>query len=82
MSVPKIEFDVDMQKEGRYESEYAKYIDMLDDHQNVKIEYETIQEATKVQKAICMLLNRRKSYNITQMRRKNIIYLIKEEIKN
>ena len=80
MSEPKVEYDVDMEKEAQHESGYIKYIDMMQGHQNVKITFNSVKEATNAQKAICMLINRRKLYDVTQIRRKNAIYLVKEEL--
>lgn len=80
MMSPQVEYDVDMEKEAQHESGYVKYIDMLQDHQNVKITFDSVKEATNAQKAIYMLITRRKLYNVTQIRRKNVIYLVKEEL--
>jgi len=82
MSKPKITFDVDVKRETRGESEFYEYIDMLDEHKSVKLEFAETKDAVRVQKGIYMLLDRQRRCDIVPMRRKNIIYLFKEEEEN
>lgn len=82
MLEPKITFDVDVKRNIRGVSEFYKYIDMLDEHENVKLEFAETKDAIRVQKGIYMLLGRQRRCDIVPMRRKNIIYLFKEEEKN
>lgn len=79
MSEPKIKLDVDVDGETSGRSICVPYINMLKNHQNVRLEFPTIHDAVKLQKAMCEYLSRNSIYNVRQTRRKNIIYLVKEE---
>lgn len=49
------------------------------DKQNAKIEYDTIEDATKAQKAMCMLVDRYQILDVVITRKQNILYLIRKE---
>lgn len=48
------------------------------EYKTVKLDFGTIEEAKKCQQAICMLLSRKKIFDIRATRNKNVLQLIRE----
>ena len=55
---------------GFYESE----------HQNMKLDCESVEEATRAQHILCMLISRKKIFDIIISRRKNVLYVQRSKI--
>lgn len=47
------------------------------DHENVRLTYETVEQAVKVQRSFGMMAARNRIYNIQIKRRKNDVYLVR-----
>ena len=76
----KIEYDV----ESPPTAGQAPYTEVFwefyySNHKNVKMEFDTVEEATKCQQQLCMIRNRKHLYSVNIMRRKNVLYLIREK---
>ena len=74
----KVEYDV----ESPPTAGQAPYTDVFwqfchSKHSNAKMEFETVEEATKCQQRLCMIRNRKHLYSVIITRRKNVLYLIR-----
>ena len=81
--MPKIEYDVDVDKEIKRKNQYSHYVtDFLKSgHENMKIECKDTDEAIDIAKSLCMYRLREKIYNLLIVRRKsNVILLIRNEV--
>lgn len=78
----KVEYDVKVPRNTYGNAPYADaFWEFYEsEHENMKIEFNDIEEAKKCQKAICMLTDRHQIHNIVVTRRKNILYLIRSEV--
>ena len=81
-SMPKIEYDVDVDKEIKRKNQYSHYVtDFLKSkHENMKIECKDTDEAIDIAKSLCIYRLREKIYNLLIVRRKNVILLIRNEV--
>lgn len=78
----KTEYDVDVR---HIEQSYSKYTKLFWDfyysnHQNMKTEYDSVDEAYKAQKVLCMIISRNSVYDVRITRRKNVLYVIKTKL--
>lgn len=47
------------------------------EHQNMKMYCDTVEEAARAQRILCMLISRKKIFDIIISRRKNVLYVIR-----
>ena len=47
------------------------------EHQNMKLDWESVEEATRAKHILCMLISRKKIFDIIISRRKNVLYVIR-----
>ena len=59
-----------------------EYMELLEKERRLEIVFPTIEDATKVQKAICMYLSRNRIFDVRQKRRGNVIFLMKGEFED
>lgn len=64
---------MDRSKYAHHSKVFWEFYESNNDY--VKLEYKEQSDAIKCQKAICMLMNRKRIYDVRAIRRKNILYL-------
>lgn len=78
----KTEYDVKVPHQiysnAPYAASFWKFYDS--EHQNVKLEYDTTDEAKSSQKAICMLTSRNRIHDVIITRSMNVLYLIRSDL--
>ena len=76
------EYDVDVinRHKNYNQSIYAeKFYEFYEsEHHNMKMDCETVEEAIRAQRILCMLISRKKIFDIIITRRKNVLYVIKK----
>lgn len=77
----KAEYDVKVPRNPYGKTVFSKtFWEFYDSgHQNVRLEYDTTDEAIRAQRAMCMLINRNKIYDAFTTRRKNVLYVIRSK---
>lgn len=77
----KIEYDIDPDLIVYKTSRYTKYAQdfLKTDHQNMSIEFDTVDDAIGAAKSISTWRGRNEVYNLEIRRRKNIVVLIRSE---
>lgn len=48
-------------------------------HYNMKLSLESVEEAARAQKNLCMAISRNRIFDIVISRRKNVLYVIRQE---
>ena len=74
----KMDYDVRIPKAGKVTPNSEIFWGFYySDHENVKLTYETVEQAVKVQRSLGMMVARNRIYNIMVKRRKNDVYLVR-----
>lgn len=73
-----VNYDVRIPKPGKVTPNSKVFWDFyFSNHENVKLTYETVEQAVKVQRSFGMMVARNRIYNIQIKRRKNNVYLVR-----
>lgn len=79
----KVEYDVAIPHKEQGKPHAAAFWDFYNgNHINARLEFDDIEEAKRCTQSLCMLLSRRKIFDVLMTRRRNVVYLIRSEVEH